>query len=215
MRRPAASAILAAALMTATAYGAESKWTVMHGSTQVATVTLLTSGQSARAEWKKGAASAPVIFIRAGARTWVRATGGDIEVGSYKGGEEKTILPALLVVDANRTTVKVASGSTSYTLSRTSFSPHSPDASTFTVRPRQGAATRLARLSGDLLGPTSSGASATAGGRGASGKGLKLDDVGNYDALAKVESRDDAWRKNLDAALDEFQKDGKVGKERP
>lgn len=110
--------------------------------------------------------------------------------------------------------VEVSSGGSRYIIKRESMSSSSADASNFTIRPKKGAASRLARLSGDLLGPSDSSVSATAGGRGVGTKGLKLKDGGDYGAVAKLEARDDAWRAKLDAALDEFQKDGKVGKNR-
>jgi len=89
------------------------------------------------------------------------------------------------------------------------------DAALFTVRPKKAAASRLARLSGDLLGPSDKSVSATAGGRGVGGSGLKFADGGDYNALEKLEARDAGWKATIAAALGEFQKDGKVGKERP
>ena len=110
--------------------------------------------------------------------------------------------------------IDVSSGGTKYNLKRLSASASNADASNFTIRPKKGAASRLARLSGDLLGPSDSSVSATAGGRGVGTKGLKLKDGGDYGAVEKLEARDDSWRGKLDSALDEFQKDGKVGKNR-
>lgn len=110
--------------------------------------------------------------------------------------------------------IDVSSGGTKYSVKRLSIGASSADASNFTIRPKKGAASRLARLSGDLLGPSDSSVSATAGGRGVGTKGLKLKDGGDYGAVEKLEARDDSWRGKLDTALDEFQKDGKVGKNR-
>ncbi len=110
--------------------------------------------------------------------------------------------------------IEIISGGSQYTLTRLSISASNADASNFDVRPKKGAASRLARLSGDLLGSSDTNVSATAGGRGAGTKGLKLKDGGDYAAVAKVENRDAAWKTNLEAALDEFQKDGKIGKAR-
>ncbi|MEO6260284.1 MAG: hypothetical protein ABIP63_08015 [Thermoanaerobaculia bacterium] len=110
--------------------------------------------------------------------------------------------------------IDVSSGGTKYSIKRLSISASNADASNFTIRPRKGAASRLARLSGDLLGPSDSSVSATAGGRGVGTKGLKLKDGGDYEAVQKLEARDDGWRSKLDTALEEFQKDGKVGKSR-
>src|SRR2546428_3088619 len=86
------------------------------------------------------------------------------------------------------------------------------DVSISATRQKKGPPPRLARLSGDLLGPSDTSVSATAGGRGVGTKGVKLNDGGNYDAVAKLENRDATWHEKLDNALAEFQKDGKVGK---
>ena len=43
---------------------------------------------------------------------------------------------------------------------------------------------------------------------------MKLNDGGNYDAVLALETRDEKWRAKLDGALEEFQKEGNVGKER-
>lgn len=215
MRRTAFAVVLTLAFAATAVAGTESKWKVTRGTSDAGAITLLTSGPSSRAEWKKDAQALPVIFIRANGKTWVRASGGDIEASEYKGGDEKAFVPALLAADANgQTSVKAVSGGATFTMTRQSTRSSSADASNFVVRPKKGAASRLAQISGNLLGPSSSGVSATAGGRGATGAGLKMDSVGNYDALASLENRDSSWKKNLDKALTEFQKEGKVGKER-
>jgi hypothetical protein len=217
MKRMAMAVLAAAVVVAATAgSGTESKWTVTNGGKSVASVTLLTSSSGSRGEWKAGGGTAPVIFLASKGQTWVRQTGGDVEIASYKGGEEKTIVPALLRIDANGTkTMKVAAGSTTNTLTRTSLSTSNADASNFAVRPKKGASSTISRLSGDLFGQSSSGVSATAGGRGVGNSGMKLKDGGDYDAVAALEKRDTTWKASLDQALQEFQKDGKVGKERP
>lgn len=110
--------------------------------------------------------------------------------------------------------VNIELGGQKYTLMRTSLSSSNADASTFTVRPKKSAASRLARLSGDLLGPSDTSVSATAGSRGAGKKGLTLKDGGDYSAVKRLESRDDAWKAKIESALLEFQKSGKVGKAR-
>ena len=110
--------------------------------------------------------------------------------------------------------VVIETGNQKLTLTRTSTSSSSADAATFAIRPKKGAASRLARLSGDLLGPSDTSVSATAGARGAGNKGLKLKDGGDYAAVEKLENRDAAWKKKLDTALTDFQKSGKVGKAR-
>jgi hypothetical protein len=108
--------------------------------------------------------------------------------------------------------IEVKSGGQTYTLTRFLLSSSNADASNFAIHPKTGAASRLARLSGNLLGPSDTSVSATAGGRGVGTKGLKLNDGGDYDAVAKLESRDAVWHERLDRALASFQKDGKVGK---
>jgi hypothetical protein len=110
--------------------------------------------------------------------------------------------------------VDITNADGTYTLTRTSLSTSRAAADTFTIRPKKTAASRLASLSGDLLGSSDNSVSATAGGRGAGHEGLKLKDGGDYDQVAKLEKRDKAWRAKLDDALREFQKSGKVGKER-
>lgn len=139
----------------------------------------------------------------------VQMKNGAVASYSYRGAK------ALYTNDANGPAkVEITSGSTRYTLVRTSLSTSHADASNFEVRPKKGAASRLARLSGDLLGSSDTNVSATAGGRGAGTKGLTLKDGGDYAAVAKVENRDAGWKPKLDAALEEFQKDGKIGKAR-
>jgi hypothetical protein len=45
-------------------------------------------------------------------------------------------------------------------------------------------------------------------------KGAKFADGGDYDALAKLEARDEQWNAKMDDALATFQKEGKVGEAR-
>jgi len=104
----------------------------------------------------------------------------------------------------------VTSGGKTYQLQRTSMAPGGSSAALYEVRPRKGAATKIARLSGDLFGPTDRSVSATAGGRGVD-KGPAFADGGDYEALSKLEARDDTWKENLEAALTEFQDEGNVG----
>ncbi len=110
--------------------------------------------------------------------------------------------------------VDLESGGAKFTLTRISFSTSTAAASNFAIRPKKSAASKLARLSGDLLGPSDTSVSATAGGRGAGTKGLKLKDGGDYAAVERLEQRDANWKTKLDSALDDFQKSGKVGKAR-
>jgi len=217
MKRMTIALLAAAVVVTAAAgSGTESKWTVTKSGKGIASITLLTSTSGSRGEWKASGSAAPVIFLASKGQTWVRQTGGDVEVASFKGGEERTIVPALLGIDpSGRKTMKVASGPTTYTLTRTSLSASNADASNFAVRPKKGASSTISRLSGDLFGQSSSGVSATAGGRGVGNSGMKLKDGGDYEAVAALEKRDATWKAGLDQSLQEFQKDGKVGKERP
>ena len=239
----ATSALAAPPLFTG---NSESKWSVTKGGKPAGTITLLTSSNGTRAEFKGDAHAAAVVLIGAQNKVWLRTTGGDTELAPISATTDADLTaPALLLpitISGNEkvetkdgkpstyayrgakasytfdakgaSKVDIKTGSTTYVLTRTSLGTSNADVSTFRVRPRQGAASKLARLSGDLLGSSDSSVSATAGGRGASGSGLKLNDGGDYDALAKLETRDDAWRTKLDAALDEFQKDGKVGRKR-
>lgn len=110
--------------------------------------------------------------------------------------------------------IEIFQGTTHYTLTRTSMSASNADAGTFAVRPKASAASRLSRLSGDLLASSDTSVAATAGGRGAGHAGLKLNDGGDYDQVAKLEKRDAGWKSQMDTALSTFQKEGKVGRER-
>ena len=198
----------------------ESKWTVTKGGAAAGTVTLLTGKSGVRAELRATPKSPVVVFLGSNNKVWARESGGDVELSAYKGtGAEKNILPALLFTDAKAKYTKDAKGVSQvdvngYVLKRTSLSDSKADASNFAVRPKKGAASRLAHLSGDLLGPSQSTVSATAGGRGVGTKGLKLADGGDYAAVEALENRDAAWGEKMSDALAEFQKDGKVGKGR-
>lgn len=203
---------LAALFAAATISGStESKWTVTRGKTTVGTVTLLTSSSgAARAEWR--ADKKTTVFLLGNGKTWLRETGGDVDTSTFKPtAPEHTIAPALLRVDPSKET-KVTIDS--YVATRTSLTSSNADASNFTIRPKKGSASRLARLSGDLLGPSDTSVAATAGGRGVGTKGLKLADGGDYGAVEKLENRDAGWKDKMGPALDEFQKAGKVGKSR-
>jgi hypothetical protein len=240
----AALAVLAA--ISLISGNTESKWTVTKGSAPAGTITLLTSGSGARAEWRSPGKPATTVLLGGNGKVWLRTTGGDVELATISASPvENTVAPALLLpfltspgdaVDLQEgkpstysyrgskalytydakgpTKIEVKSAGQTYTLTRTSLTNSSADASNFAIRPRRGAASRLARLSGDLLGPSDTSVAATAGGRGVGTKGLKLNDGGDYAAVEKLESRDAAWKEKLDKALTEFQKDGKVGKSR-
>ncbi len=197
----------------------ESKWIVTKGGTAAGTVTLLTSSSgSARAELRTSPKSPVVVFLAGrDGKVWVRESGGDVELAQYKG--EKSLVPALLLTDAKAKYTKDAKGVSQVEMNglvakRTSLATSNADASNFSIRPKKGAASKLARLSGDLLGPSNSKVSATAGGRGVGTKGLKLADGGDYAAVEAIENRDAAWAEKMSDALAEFQKDGNVGKGR-
>ncbi len=218
MTRILFSAILAAASLFS--IPTESKWTVTKGTTTAGTVTLLTSAKGVRAEWRASAPKSPlIVFLGQSDKVWVRETGGDVELSAYKGGMEKSIIPALLFTDAKARYTKDAKGPSvvevaGYKLTRKSLASSNADASNFAIRPKKSAATRLASLSGGLLGPSQSTVSATAGGRGVGTKGLKLADGGDYAAVESLEIRDAGWKEKMDDALAAFQKEGKVGKAR-
>ena len=210
MRNVFLAALMAAAI---TAGNTESKWTVTKGSTNLGTFTVLTSASGAsRAEWRAAGKSATTVFLKNGDKLWIRSTGGDVELSTLSASKvEYDVAPTLLVADPTmykKIEVK------QYTLTRTSLTSSNADASNFAVRPMKSASSRLARLSGDLLGPSDTSVAATAGGRGVGTKGLKLNDGGDYGAVEKLENRDAAWKEKLATALTEFQKDGKIGKSR-
>jgi hypothetical protein len=224
----------------------ESKWTVTRGKSTVGTITLLTSPNGTRAEWKGAGQPATIIFLGGNGKVWVRTTGGDVELATISSSTaENTVSPALLLpfttsaadaLDSNdgkpssysyrgskatyaydakgASKIEVKSAGQTFTLTRTSLTSSTADASNFTIRPKKGAASRLARLSGDLLGPSDTSVAATAGGRGVGTKGLKLNDGGDYSAVEKLENRDAGWKEKIGTALSKFQKDGKVGKSR-
>ncbi|HEX7155351.1 MAG TPA: hypothetical protein VF618_28045 [Thermoanaerobaculia bacterium] len=165
------------------------------------------------AEYKGGveASLVPALLLPVTTATKDKADAKDGKVTAYAYGNAK----ATYKHDAKGpSSVDVVTGGATYTLTRTTHSTSTADASNFTVRPKKGSASRLAKLSGNLLGPSDSNVSATAGTRGAGTKGLKLADGGNYKAVEELENRDAKWRAKLDSALEDFQKEGKVGKGR-
>jgi hypothetical protein len=203
----------------------ESRWTVSKGSTSVGTITLLTSASAARAEWRVPGKPATTVFLGSGGKVWLRTTGGDVDIATISTSSlENRLASALLLPDSKQATysydakgaskVEVKSAGQTYILTRASLTTSNADASNFTVRPKKSASSRLARLSGDLLGPSDTSVAATAGGRGVGTKGLKLNDGGDYSAVENLENRDAAWKEKLSTALTEFQKDGKIGKSR-
>lgn len=238
----AAAAALAAPSLFQSA--AESTWTVTSGGKSVATVTLLTDGKNVRAEWKGASgppeilvgtngklwlkqpggdvemASAPVSVAKqvapalllpylADAKAKTTLAAGKVATYAYA-----TSSAAYTWDDKGPSSVTVKAGAQSWTLTRkTVGKPASAQASLFLVQPKKTATTRLAAAAGGLLGPADRSVSATAGGRGVE-KGAKFSDGGDYDALAKLEARDEAWSGKIDTALEKFQKEGKVGASR-
>jgi hypothetical protein len=241
---PSVLMVLLAAIAPLVNSGTESKWKVTRGAVQLGTVTLLTSSNAGRVEWKATEKAAPEVFIGTGGKVWMRGSGGDIDVATLSATmPPRDVAQALLVPygpnstaqskdgkvstsayggakatysyddkGANKITIK--SGNDTYVVTRTSIATSSASASNFTVRPRSSTASRLSRLSGDLLGPGNTQVAATAGGRGVGTKGLRLNDGGDYASVEKIENRDANWSANLDKSLEEFQKDGKVGRGR-
>jgi hypothetical protein len=223
----------------------ESKWAVTKGSSSIGTITLLTSANGTRAEFRSPSGTVTTLLGGNGS-VWLHASANDTDLATISATTPETTTAAALLLPFNTTkdagietkSGKVTSykfrgatavytwdakgpskvdldlGGTKYALTRTSLNSSNAPSSTFAVKPKKGAASRLARLSGDLLGPSDTSVSATAGGRGAGQVGLKLKDGGDYAAVEKLERRDMAWKKKLDSALEEFQKQGKVGKAR-
>lgn len=223
--------LLAAVLAAAPALfdgATESKWTISKNGAPAGTATLLTGAKGARVEVKSDPKKPATVFLASNGKVWLRTTGGDVDFATISAmTDESTVAPALLAVSESYrgakakytrdakgpSKIEITSGGTKYTLTRTAVGASNADASNFAIRPKKGAASQLAKLSGDLLGTSKGNASATAGGRGAAPI-VKLDDGGDYAALETLETRDAQWRATLDPALEEFQKDGKVGKGR-
>src|SRR5881296_870452 len=76
----------------------ESKWTVSKGKATVGTITLLTSPNGTRAEWKATGQPATIIFLGGNGKVWVRTPGGDVELATISNSNsENTVAPALLL----------------------------------------------------------------------------------------------------------------------
>ncbi len=235
----AAAAALAAPALFQSA--TESTWAVTSAGKGVATVTLLTDGTNVRAEWKASAGAPVVFVGTGGKLWLKQTGGDIELASAPGAVEKQVVpallLPYLADAKGKTTlasgkvatyaygtstatytwdpkgpaTVEVTSGAKSWTLTRkTVGKPASAQASLFLVQPKKTASTRLAAVAGGLLGPADRSVSATAGGRGVE-KGAKFADGGDYDALAKLETRDEQWSAKLDKALEKFQKEGKVG----
>jgi hypothetical protein len=222
----------------------ESTWTVTFAGKGVATVTVLTDGKNVRAEWKGATGAPAVFIGTGGKLWLKQTGGDIELAGAPAGVEKQVVPALLLPYladpkekttlaggkvatyayatstaaytwdDKGPTTIEVKSGTKAWTLARKSLAkPSSTQATLFAVQPKKTASTRLASVAGGLLGPADRSVSATAGGRGVE-KGAKFADGGDYDALAKLEARDEAWSAKIGSALEKFQKDGKVGEAR-
>lgn len=147
-----------------------------------------------------------LLPVTTSANDKVQSSGG--KVASYAYGSTT----AAYTHDAKGpASITVTSGGKSWTLTRKDAAKAAKlDPIAFEVRPKQGMSSRLARAAGGLLGPSDSSVSATAGGRGVE-KGAKFADGGDYDALEKLETRDEEWQESLPESLEKFQKEGKVG----
>jgi hypothetical protein len=73
----------------------QSKWSVTSGGKPVATVTLVTDGSHVRADWSSAAGSS--AFIGSDSKIWVRQSSGDVDLATYRGGNDKIVVPALLL----------------------------------------------------------------------------------------------------------------------
>ena len=142
------------------------------------------------------------------AKDKVTLASGKVSTYSYTLG---TAAKAIYIHDTNgASSINVTAGGKIYKLTRTAFAGKKSDATLFAVRPKKGATSRISRLAGDLLGPSDSSVSATAGSRGVE-RGAEFSDGGDYSALAALEARDASWKENLDTALAEFQRAGSIG----
>jgi hypothetical protein len=170
-----------------------------------------TGGDVAFASWKGGAtekAILPALLLPIVTSTSDKVALKSGKVSTYAYGAST----ATYTFDATGpSSIAVTSGGKSWTVARAaSTKPAKLDAMLFEVRPKQGMSGRLARAAGGLLGPSDSSVSATAGGRGVE-KGAKFADGGDYEALEKLEARDEEWQETLPSTLAKFQKEGKVG----
>jgi hypothetical protein len=233
----AASAFAAPGLYTSPT---KSKWSVKSGGSDVATVTLFTDGTSTRAEWLATGAKAPVVFVGTDGKVWIRGAKGDLEYAAYNGGTEKLVVPALLLpttvnsagkVDAAAGKLKsytykpvlatykydasglaslsISAGAKSFAVARVESAKFAGDPTLYTVHPQK--TSQVSKLAGNLFGKSDTSVSATAGPAGAGEKGLKFKDGGDYDAVLKLENRDEEYRKTLSNDLAKFQKEGSVG----
>jgi hypothetical protein len=212
--------------------GTQSTFNVTSGGKTLGMMTLLTSTSAARAEWKPssgGKAVATTVYIADGKTVWLRATGGDVDLATFSNNFFQHVAAEALLASGRPASATIRGMKVTYTydskgatrieigattLTRMTMATSNADASNFVVRPKSSSGSRLAALTGSLLGPSDKSVSATAGTRGAGQKGLKLADGGDYGAVEKLENRDANWRAKLDDALAAFQREGKVGKSR-
>lgn len=240
----AASGLLLAAAPPLFQAPAESVWDVTSGGSKIGTITLITDGRSARAEWKAGS-DAPTVFIGSGEKVWVRAAGGDVELAQWKGGAEKDFVPALLlpVTTTARDAVKLENGKpATYAFGRSSatysWDAKGPKAVEITSGSGKWMATRASvgkpssthasvfevkprrsatsRLAAMAGGLLGPADTSVAATAGGRGveKGGRFEDGGDYEALAKLETDDDEIDAALGEDLEEFQQAGKIGRGR-
>lgn len=231
-----ASAVEAATLFRTPA---RTSWTVARNGADAGKLELSTSGSMVRADWAPSSGNASTFIGRDG-KVWVRSSDGDVDIAAAKDPASSFVPALLLPVTTGsrdkvaedgarvssysfgRSTasyewdasgpakVSVREGSDTWTLQRTGIRPGSIASATFEVRPKQGRGGRLASMAGNLLGSSNRDVSATAGVSGVDPKGIRLDDGGDWTALASAEEMNDEFTAD-EKALAEFQKSGRIG----
>src|SRR4051794_38508294 len=80
----------------------ESKWSVASGGKPAGTITLLTSANAARAEWKNNSKPPAAVYLGANGKIWLRVTGGDVELATISAAtpENMSVVALLLPFDA-------------------------------------------------------------------------------------------------------------------
>jgi hypothetical protein len=162
---------------------------------------------------EKTVAPALLLPVTTSAKDPVELKGGKVVSYTYKmaGASVKSVYH----YDAKGiVSIEVSAGAKTYELKRVSSAKGGSDPALYVVHSKKGAGEKISKLAGNLFGQSDTSVSVSAGTRGAGKEGLKLDDGGDYDALAALEKRDDQWTAKLPAALKEFQKEGNVGQER-
>src|SRR5262249_25088231 len=149
----AAAAFAAAPGPGVVAPGTQSTWSATSGGKTFGVMTLLTSSNAARAEWKPssgGKAATTTVYIADGKKIWVRATGGDIELAVFSTNFVEQIAAEALLARGRPASATIRGAKVTYTyngkgatriefgattLTRTSIASSSADASNFVVRP--------------------------------------------------------------------------------